>query len=383
MPRYGAPRCSQPWSTIYVQWDGKVTRPCIRGPQNLGAIGANDDLLSVWNGPTYAELRTQVRDATNLNEACAACFQEPGRIIDHLTSLGEDLSSFGPAKVDNFNRSVTNHRVGHEHPTSRPVVLILDISSKCNVRCTKCFVYHSDMQFGLGHMTMDTFNQITPLLKSAMLVIGHENGESLLNKNFLAMVAEIKNNNCKFLFNTTGQLMTEERCEHLVRYGVDRIMFSIDSVNPELYERMHKGGSFAKLMQNIDSLNHIKRSYSSTLPEIGWYFVACRSNIGEVPTVVQRAYELGFSSFFISHLNKPTHEQWESYHAHYDAENLLQNDIDRAVFTEAQSLAEAMANERGMEFYAGIFDGMQRSSDPSENAPAPIESGLSYYEWTD
>ena len=356
MQRQPAPRCSQPWSTIYVQWDGKVTRPCIRGPQNLGALQPSDDLLSFWNGPAFGAVRAQVRDGEKLNEACAACFAEPGRLIDHLNPLGEDLDSFGPLKTENFHKAMLSHRTGCTIGSDGPVVVILDISSKCNVRCTKCFVYHSDMQYRLGHMSMETFDQITPLFSKAMLVIGHENGESLLNKNFATMVATIKNSNCKFLFNTTGQLLTEERSQHLVRYGVDRIMFSIDSLDPELYERMHKGGNFDKLMRNIDALNRVKAHYRSDLPEIGWYFVACKSNVAEVPNVVRRANELGFSSLFLSHLNKPTPEQWRSYYDHYEVENLLGNERDRLMFRDARDTAQAMATECGMEFYSGAFE---------------------------
>ena len=355
MPRSSAPQCGQPWSTIYVQWDGKVTRPCIRGPQNLGALPPGGDVLEFWNGATYAEIRRQVRDGSGLGEACAACFSDPTRIIDHFTPLAGDVGSFGIRKTENFYAAALRHRTGDETASAGPVVVILDLSSKCNVRCTKCFIYHSEMQYRLGHMSMETFRQVEPLLDTAMLVVGHENGESLLNKNFDAMVATIKNKNCKFLFNTTGQLLTEERSRHLVRYGVDRVMFSIDSLVPKLYQRMHKGGSFDKLMQNIEALDRAKRYYSSTLPEIGWYFVACRSNLTELPEMVHTASSLGFSSFFVSHLNKPTHEQWKSYHDYYAAESLADNEDDRAAFRSARDASEIMAQHLGMEFYAGAF----------------------------
>jgi MoaA/NifB/PqqE/SkfB family radical SAM enzyme len=347
-----APFCSQPWSTIYVQWDGKLTRPCIRGPQNLGSV-ENTSLLEFWNGPSFSEAREQVRDQKNMKAPCESCYNERSRLIDHLTPFSDNINGFSREKIVNYYKAQANFNIGFSVIDSGPTVVVLDMGSKCNIRCPKCFVYNSGMQYSLGNMTMETFNNVVPILKTALLVVGHENGESILNRNFLEMIRIIKANGCRFTFNTTGQTLTEKKSQHLVAQGVDQIMFSIDSLDKEIYEYMHKGGTLARLMENLNTLNSIKEKVESKTPLLGWYFVASRSNYKELPTIVERAFSLGFNSMYVSTLNKPTPEQWDTYYKYYDYENLISSDVDLSNLRDSFSVAQQMASERGIKFFSG------------------------------
>jgi len=339
---------------MYVQWDGKLTRPCIRGPQNLGSI-ENENVLDFWNGPSFEGIRTAVRDAKDLNVACGSCFNDRRRLIDHLTPFGDNIGGYDYDKMDNYFHALGEHESGHSTIGSKPVVLVLDLSAKCQIRCPKCFVYNSAKiqtgEYQLGHMSMATFQKFVALLSTALLVIGHENGESMLNKNFMEMVKIIKENKCRFLFNTTGLLLTPEKSKNLVEYGVEQIMFSIDSIDEGLYEQMHKGGTLSKLMDNLHGLNDAKRNAKSLFPQIGWYFVASKSNIREIPAIIERASELNFNSLYITHLNQPTQEQGRSYFDYYRKESMMRSEEDKSFLQTALSEARTMAAERNLKFY--------------------------------
>jgi hypothetical protein len=349
------PFCSQPWSTLYVQWNGKVTRPCIRGPQNLGPLD-NQDIHNFLNCEPFQNVRQQVADQANLNLACRSCESARSRTIDHLTPFADNISAFSYEQIDNYYAALGSFESAQTVIEHKPVVIILDMSAKCHVRCPKCFVYNSDMQYNLGHMDWETFETVRPLFKTALQVIGHENGEAMLNKKFIEMVTAIKSHGCRFTFNTTGQLLDEEKSNALVGLGVDQIMFSIDSLNDDVYEKLHKGGTLKKLMKNLNDINDAKRRYNTDLPELGWYFVACKSNIGELQNVIARAIELGFRSIFVSHLNKPTPEQWRSYFDFYRQESLFRTESERSIFNSEVSRARDFAITNGLKFYSGSAD---------------------------
>ena len=349
------PFCNQPWTTIYVQWDGKVTRPCIRGPQNLGSLETVDDIADFWNGSSFRAIRDQIRDAAGLAPPCSACHVERSRTIDHIGPFSDNISGFSPAKSHNYELARADFRGGQRFVASKPTVVIMDLSAKCHIRCLKCFVYNSDMQYGLGHMKMETFQKIVPLFETCLLVVGHENGESMLNKNFIEMVTVIKENGCRFTFNTTGQLMTPDKSDALVELGVEQIMFSIDSFSAETYEKLHKGASFQKLQTNLNYLASKKRASNSMLPLQGWYFVASRSNIHELPDIVRKADELGFSSIFVSHLNAPTSEQWGTYSDFYAAESLLDCVESKDLLRSKVDEARLIASEANIAFSTGYF----------------------------
>ncbi len=314
------------------------------------------DLETFWNGPSFAAVRSQVRSEENLGVACTACHNDRTRIIDHLTPLADGLEAFEVDKIDNYYYALGEYEKRKETLGSKPVALVLDLSSECHMRCTKCFVYHSNMQYQLGHMSMETFETIIPLLRTAMLVVGHENGESMLNKNFMTFAKIIKENKCRFTFNTTGQLLTQQKSKALVELGVDQIMFSIDSIDSDLYKKLHKNGTLERLMSNLNGLNQAKSEAGSELPLIGWYFVASRSNIGELPAVIERAAELKFASMYISRLNAPTREQWRSYFDYYREENLMKTEEDRSLFRDALLQARKLTGERNIRLYSVSVD---------------------------
>ena len=103
MSSQASPFCSQPWSTLYVQWDGKVTRPCIRGPQNLGSLDAVADIREIWNGTALRAVRESIVNETRFNAACRSCHAARSRTIDHITCFGDNIGGdFGYEKVENY-----------------------------------------------------------------------------------------------------------------------------------------------------------------------------------------------------------------------------------------------------------------------------------------
>jgi len=142
----------------------------------------------------------------------------------------------------------------------------------------------------------------------------------------------------------------------LVELGVDQIMFSIDSIDSDLYKTMHKNGTLERVINNLQGLNAAKSEAGSQLPLIGWYFVACKSNISELPSIIQRAAELKFTSMYISRLNAPTREQWRSYFDYYRAENLASTEEDRSLFRDALLEARKLTAERNIRLYSVSVD---------------------------
>jgi radical SAM protein with 4Fe4S-binding SPASM domain len=62
--------CSQPWSTIYLSWDGKL-RTCCFNEYVLGDLDKSS-FSEIWRGKRYRALRRKVIQGQPLNE-CADC----------------------------------------------------------------------------------------------------------------------------------------------------------------------------------------------------------------------------------------------------------------------------------------------------------------------
>jgi len=196
-------------------------------------------------------------------------------------------------------------------------------------------------------------NTFAPALETAILVIGHETGESMLNPHFFEIVRTIKDHKCRFTFNTTGLLLSPDRSRELTRLGVEELVFSIDSIREKTYQYLHVGGRLEKVMSNLESLAEHKRRVGSLTPQMAWYFVASRSNFEELPQIVSKAADLGFSSIYVAQLNEPVDGQYDSYFRFFDQENLATDERDRARLGDVLALGANLARERGLSFRVG------------------------------
>ncbi len=144
-----------------------------------------------------------------------------------------------------------------------PDQLDVDISNRCNLRCGTCF--HSFRQFRpWPDMTFDTFRTILDQAegKSSTITFGNH-GEPFLHKHALQMMKEVKERGFFLNVINNGTLLNEERAQALLEIGPDRVAFSVDSVDPEIYPKLRPGADFATTLRNI--LSFLKLNFENGL----------------------------------------------------------------------------------------------------------------------
>lgn len=91
---------------------------------------------------------------------------------------------------------------------------------------------------------------------------------------------------------SNGLLLTERRAKKLIDVQFDRINCSTDAATQETYSKI-RGGKFAKVVENLRRLRDLKIAAGSTKPQIKFNFVMLRTNLHEMPAMVDLAHELG------------------------------------------------------------------------------------------
>ena len=144
-----------------------------------------------------------------------------------------------------------------------PEQVDLDISNRCNLSCITCF--HSIEKFRpFPDMTMETFRKVLDQAEGVSTTITFGNhGESLLHKQILNMAREIKERGFFLNIINNGTLLTQERAQALIDIGVDRVSFSLDSVDPTVYPKIRRGGKLKNTLLNI--LNFLRMNYEQGL----------------------------------------------------------------------------------------------------------------------
>src|SRR5688572_26884298 len=175
--------------------------------------------------------------------SCSCCYNR------HLKKKGHQLRDWSKAEwVDpKFNW------VPREVPELPPRVL-LDLATKCHLRCPMCPVWGSDDNAAdsvAGVMNLQASRQILDeLIAAKPLVQPNMYGEPLLAPNLREQIARMKAGGMSVAMNTHGRTLDEDLARLFVEQTVGSVTFSIDAVT----------GETLKKVRGIHKLERIERA---------------------------------------------------------------------------------------------------------------------------
>lgn len=145
-----------------------------------------------------------------------------------------------------------------------PLVMAVEASSRCNLRCRMCFQRHMDeagQPQNHSVMSWELYERFLHELEEHQLysIVFASRGEPLLNPNIDRMISEAKKRGVLDIkLNTNATLLTEDMSHRLLRSGLDMIVFSVDSVNADNYRDI-RGVNLDLVLNNIDRFLEIRR----------------------------------------------------------------------------------------------------------------------------
>jgi len=132
--------------------------------------------------------------------------------------------------------------------------LRLSVTDRCNMRCSYCMPAEGINK--LHRKDILNYDELFSIAREAVTLgiekIRVTGGEPLVRRGictFLARLADIPG--LKQLVLTTNGLRLEEMAEDLRSAGVQRLNISLDSLRPELFARITRGGDLPRVMAGI------------------------------------------------------------------------------------------------------------------------------------
>ncbi len=172
-----------------------------------------------------------------------------------------------------------------------PSFIEVETSTHCNLKCTMC--EHTYWNEENQNMTYEQFVHILnqfPRLKWVGLT---GIGESYLNPDFEKMLTEAKRRGL-FIENFDNfTLLDEEHARKLVELKVDKLYVSLDAATKETYEKIRVGAKWETVIENIKTLNRIKKENNSYEPELWFHFIVSKDNKSEMIPYLEMINELG------------------------------------------------------------------------------------------
>ena len=181
--------------------------------------------------------------------------------------------------------------------------LYVEPTVRCNLACVTCI--RNDWREPGSEMSDATFAAVldgVAALTPRPTVFFGGFGEPLSHPRILDMVAETHALGCQVEMITNGTLLTETLSRQIIAAGLDRLWVSLDGARPESYADVRLGAELPEVLRNLAVFSNARSPRRPRHPEIGIAFVAMRSNIGDLPAVLDIGHGLGAMRFLITNV---------------------------------------------------------------------------------
>jgi MoaA/NifB/PqqE/SkfB family radical SAM enzyme len=173
--------------------------------------------------------------------------------------------------------------------------LNFDVCTFCNHKCTFCS--NSDERTIKYQTSLAEFRKVMQNVMQYVLAdeLGlSAKGEVLVNKEFTQIVKAAKEEfGIPYLYiSSNGALMDEKKAVELIEAGLDSIKFSINALDRESYENVHKSDDFDVVVANFKTLLQLKKE---RYPKLKLFLSSVMDSTQEE---LQRAFEELFGEDF-------------------------------------------------------------------------------------
>lgn len=172
-----------------------------------------------------------------------------------------------------------------------PPRVLLDLATKCNLRCPMCTVWGSGDESAIdtvaGAMDLEASRRLLDELMAAKpLIQPNMYGEPLLAPMLRERIADMKSRGMSIAMNTNGLTLKEDLARYFVEQQVDSVMFSIDAVTKETLKKIRGIDKLSKLESAVFRMLKIRGAAEK--PRVGVSFTKQDDNRHETDAFVQR-----------------------------------------------------------------------------------------------
>jgi cyclic pyranopterin phosphate synthase len=160
-----------------------------------------------------------------------------------MTDHAATLPSAAPL-IDPFGRAITYMR--------------LSVTDRCDLRCVYCMAERPVFLPKSEVLSIEELDRLaTAYVNLGVKKIRLTGGEPLVRKGFITLVELLSRHLDsgaleELTLTTNGTLLTRDAPD-LARFGIKRINVSIDSLDPDVFKRVTRGGDLAKVLEGVET----------------------------------------------------------------------------------------------------------------------------------
>ncbi|MCZ7357392.1 MAG: radical SAM protein [Candidatus Methanoperedens sp.] len=170
---------------------------------------------------------------------------------------------------------------------SRPYVIQIEETNKCNLNCPMCYRLLQNRKF--GEMDYENAKKIVDQFPYLLWISWGGWGEPLICKDLFKIIdyCNVKRIGTGFISN--GTFITDDNIEKIINSKFLRMGISIDAVNPT---KIRNYKDFEKIKENIQSLTKSTTFYKKNMP-LRFVTTLMKENLDDLIDIIILAKEIG------------------------------------------------------------------------------------------
>lgn len=194
--------------------------------------------------------------------------------------------------IGNLYDSVYFSRVIRLKSLSIPKWIAIEGYNLCNLRCVDCpypIMTRPKVQMPFSLFQSIIENCVEVGIRRVRL---HNYGEPFLDSLLFDRIEFAKSKGMFVSLNTNGTLLTTPKIERTVECGLDEIIFSVDGISKEVFERIRVGAQYDTIVASINELIACRRRRKSKNPLVIVSCIVQKYNYHEMMEQPQKFHEL-------------------------------------------------------------------------------------------
>lgn len=164
-----------------------------------------------------------------------------------------------------------------------PSAVQIEICSRCSLSCPLCPSGCGKVERQKRNISLDFFKEVMDeVCKNDPRIQLWNYGETLQHPEIIKILNSIPSSLTRCELATNGQIMSDSIANAILSSGITEIIFAIDGLTQETYEKYRCGGSLSKALNNLKTLI-TKKAELKSKTKITVQFIALKHNFHEIP----------------------------------------------------------------------------------------------------
>jgi radical SAM protein with 4Fe4S-binding SPASM domain len=190
-----------------------------------------------------------------------------------------------------------------------PISYSIEPTNHCNLQCPECPSGLGTLTRPLGLLKTDDFKKLIDEISHTSFYIQlFFQGEPYINKNLPEMIRYAQDKNVYVSISTNGHFVNEKNVDLVLDNAPDKLIFSVDGLDEESYQKYRVGGTFEQADNGLSALIRRKKERGLKKPFLEFQFIVMKQNEHQMEDVKKYCNEVGVNKLVFKTMQISSYE---------------------------------------------------------------------------